>query len=74
MSDWNELSPELKELCVDESPERRGKALETLGVRHAYRCDYGQRKTFLEQAVVSMTKAGLGVVVDESPIVGQGLV
>jgi tetratricopeptide (TPR) repeat protein len=53
MSDRSELSePELKELCTDESLERRGKALETLGMRYAYKRDYRTAKTFLEQAVV----------------------
>jgi hypothetical protein len=52
MSDWSELSEtELKELCADESLERRGKALETLGMRHACRCDYATARTYLEQAV-----------------------
>ena len=49
---------ELLELTRDTSPETRGKALETLGVRYASRSDYRTAKTFLEQAVVVNDEAG----------------
>jgi tetratricopeptide (TPR) repeat protein len=50
--DWNGISDEeLEQLISDESLEKRGKALETLGMRYASVNNYTVARVYLEQAV-----------------------